>query len=215
MSLIDKYIEFNGKHPKAKKENRVYSEAPSPDWESYGCSYGSEFLKVDIDDFNHKTGELDEPIKGKPRSDAIVALLDDMKVSYNGIRTEHGKHLFFRMPESPEGIKALQDKGQIKNRQNWYCPLVVKMEWKFPTSDDHIPLQINGVRREFFKGSLDNTDVDELPFFLYPLQKGKTKPFDLDFPSGDRTQRIGAYLNSALLRYRITSRVEHMIQPMG
>lgn len=190
MTLIEEYIEFNGKHPKGfvKPEpgqiKREYYPEPNPHWKSYGCSYGSEFLKVDIDDYDHKTGELNEPIKGGPRSDAIVALLDDLNIKYNGIKTEHGKHLFFRKPETLEA----------KNIQNWYSPLAVLMEWKFPTSDDHIPLQINGVKREFFKGSLDNADVDELPFFLYPLQKGKTNPCNLEFRSGDRTQKLGGYL---------------------
>lgn len=179
-----RYIEFNGKHPKASKENRVYSEAPSPDWNSYGCSYDPDFLKVDIDDYNHKTEELEEPIRGKARSEAIISLLDNLNIRYNGIRTEHGKHLFFRKPETLEG----------KNKQNWYSPLTVKMEWKFPTSDDHIPLQVNGAKREFFRGSIENTEIDELPFFLFPLQGYRGKPFDLDFPSGDRTQKIGAYL---------------------
>ncbi|MEA4815965.1 MAG: hypothetical protein VB120_03790 [Lachnospiraceae bacterium] len=93
-----KYIEFTGKHPKDKKENRVYQEAPNLSWLSYGCSYSDDFLKIDIDDYNHKTNELEEPIKGKPRSEAIIALLDSLNVKYNGIKTDHGKHLFFRKP---------------------------------------------------------------------------------------------------------------------
>ncbi len=190
MILIVQYIEFNGKHPAGFKNPepnqspRKYYPKVNPRWDSYGCSYKPEFLKVDIDDYNHKTGEIDEPIKGKPRSEAVIALLDSLNIKYNGIRTEHGKHLFFRKPEALEA----------KNKQNWYCPVGVKMEWKFPTSDDHIPLQINRVKREFFRGSLENDDVDELPFFLFPLQGLHSKPFDLDFPSGKRTQKIGAYL---------------------
>lgn len=182
--MILQYIEFNGKHPRASKENRVYSDTPNPVWNSYGCSYDETFLKVDIDDYNHKTGELEEPIHGAGRSEAVVALLDDLNIRYNGIRTEHGKHLFFRKPETLDG----------KNKQNWYNPIAVRCEWKFPTSDDHIPLMVNGVKREFFKGAIDNRDVDELPFFLFPLQAYKHKSFDLSFPEGDRTQRLGAYL---------------------
>lgn len=49
----------------------------------------------------------------------------------------------------------------------------IKCEWKFPASDDHIPLKVNGVERKFFKGSIDNTEIDKLPFFLYPLQMDK------------------------------------------
>ena len=178
-----KYIEFNGKHPAAKKEERHYSDRPRTNWDSYGASYDAAFLKVDIDDYDD-SGKLKEPIDGKPRSYAIVRLLDNLKIRYNGIKTEHGKHLFFR---APEGLVQ-------KNKMHWYCPLGVKCEWKIPASDDHIPLMINGVERKFFKGSIDNEDVDELPFFLFPLQKSKDKPFELKFPQGDRTQKLGAYL---------------------
>lgn len=179
-----KYVEFNGKHPAATKEKRQYSDKPRKNWISYGASYSPEFLKVDIDDFSHKTGEIEEPIHGKPRSDAIVAILDSLGIRYNGIATEHGKHLFFRVPEWMEQ----------KNRgPRWICPLGIKCEWKFPASDDHIPLKINGVERKFFKGSITNEDIDELPPFLYPLQMDNTK-FKVEFPEGERTQKLGAYL---------------------
>ena len=185
-----KYIKFNGKHPAQTKDNREYANKPKAGWQSYGAAYGQDFLKVDIDDYTHSTGEIEEAIHGKPRSEAIISILEYLKIRYNGIKTEHGKHLFFRVPEWMEQ----------KNKVNWYCPLCVRMEWKFPASDDHIPLKINGVSREFFKGAIDNEDIDELPPFLYPLQKsrgqGKTKgsTFDLDFPEGNRTQKLGAYL---------------------
>lgn len=178
------YIEFNGKHPAVKKEDREYFDAPNKYWVSYGCSYDNGLLKVDIDDYSHKTNELEEPIHGKPRSEAVVAMLDSLGIRYNGIKTEHGKQLFFRKPIWLEE----------KNKINWYTPIGVKCEWKFPASDDHIPLKINGVERAFFRGSIDNTDVDELPYFLYPLQKYKAKSFDLTFTEGDRTQKLGAYL---------------------
>ncbi len=178
------YIEFNGKHPAAVKEQRVYSDNPQKNWNSYGAAYGSEYLKLDIDDFNHKTNEIEEPIHGKPRSETIVEILDSLGIRYNGIKTEHGKHLFFRVPEGLEQ----------KNRSSrWLCPLGIHCEWKFPASDDHIPLKINGVKRQFFKGSIDNTDIDELPPFLYPLQMDNAA-FKIDFPEGDRTQKLGAYL---------------------
>lgn len=177
------YIEFNGKHPTATKDNRQYSDKPRKNWNSYGASYSPYFLKLDIDDFK-KSGEIEEPIHGKPRSDAIVAILDSLEIRYNGIKTERGKHLFFRVPDGME---------QKNKNPRWLCPLGVKCEWKFPASDDHIPLKINGVEREFFKGSIDNEDIDELPPFLYPLQMDNAA-FKLDFPEGDRTQKLGAYV---------------------
>lgn len=177
------YIEFSGKHPTAEKDKRQYSDKPRKNWISYGASYSPVFFKLDVDDYK-KSGEIEEPIHGKPRSDAIVAILDFLKIRYNGIKTEHGKQLYFRVPEWMEQ----------RNKINWYCPLGVKCEWKFPSRDDHIPLKINGVEREFFKGSITNEDIDELPPFLYPLQGYKNKPFMLDFPEGDRTQKLGAYV---------------------
>lgn len=171
------YIKFNGKHPEAEKDKRHYSDNPRKNWNSYGASYSPVFFKLDIDDFK-KSGEIEEPIHGKPRSDALVAILDFLKIRYNGIKTEHGKQLYFRVPDWMEQ----------RNKINWYCPLGVKCEWKFPSRDDHIPLKINGVEREFFKGSITNED------FLYPLQGYKNKPFMLDFPEGGRTQKLGAYI---------------------
>lgn len=179
-----KYIEFNGKHPKNKKEDRVYLEKPNQKWKSFGASYSTEYMKVDIDDYDHKTGELENIVKGKPASDVIVEILDFLKVKYNAIATEHGKHFFFKKPATLAST----------NKINWVCPLGIRLEWKFPFSDDHIPLMINGVERKFIKGSIDNTDVDELPAFLYPLQKSVKKPFELSFPQGDRTGRLGGYI---------------------
>lgn len=176
-----KYIEFNGKHPAAAKENRVYFDAPAPEWIDYGAAYPSGYMKVDIDDRDHKTGELTEPIRGKPRSTVIISILDTLQIHYLGIRTNHGVHLFFRVPEDMER----------KNKQNWVSALNVTLECKFPESDDHIPLQIGGIKREIFS---DPVQLDTLPSFLWPVQKSRLKPFDMTFPDGDRTQKLGGYL---------------------
>lgn len=182
--MLEQYIEFDGKHTKAKKENRQYSDKINPDWISYGCSYHDYILKLDVDDYDRKTGTLEEAIHGRPRSEAIMKLLDDLGIRYNAIRTEHGVQLFFRVPA--QMVK--------KTIPPWYSVIGVKCEWKFPDSDDHIPLKVNGVERVFIKGSLQNNDIDELPFFLYPLQKAKERPYDITFPSGARTQELGGYL---------------------
>ena len=179
------YTRFNGKHPAATKEKRLYYDKPDDSWTDYGAKYSSEYLKIDIDDRDKKTGELVNPIRGTPRSEIVVSILDAIGVKYNGIITDRGKHLFFKTPE------RLKDH---KNIDNWVTPLGVAMEWKFPTSDDHIPIKIGRTVRQFFKGSIDNTDVDELPFFLYPLQKGMNRPINMTFPEGDRTQPLGGYL---------------------
>lgn len=178
-----KYIAFSGKYPTGKKEDRHYTDKP-PRKGDYGAAYDPKYLKVDIDDFDHKTGKLENPIHGKARSEAIVAILNNLGIKYNGIATEHGKHLFFRVPEGLEK----------KNRgSRWLCPLGIKMEWRFSEHDDHIPLKVNGVKRKFFKGCIDNEDIDELPYFLYPLQMDNAS-FKVEFPEGDRTQHLGGYL---------------------
>jgi len=146
------YIEFNGKHPKATRESRVYSDSPDPSWVDYGVRYPEGYLKVDIDDRDHKTGALEDPIKGKPRSAAVVELLQALNIHFTGIQTDHGVHLIFKAPD-PEHLAR-------KNKQNWISLINVKMEWKFPESDDHIPLQINGIERKIFS---DEADPDTLP----------------------------------------------------
>ena len=199
-----KYIEFNGKHPAATKDNRQYQDRPRKNWNSYGALYSPDFLKVDIDDFK-KSGEIEEPIHGRPRSDTIVEILDSLGIRYNGIKTERGKHLFFRVPEWME---------QKNKNPRWLCPLGVKMEWKFPASDDHIPLKINGVERVFFKGSIINEDIDELPPFLYPLQMDNAA-FKVDFPEGDRTQKLGAYVFYLVKKGYTAEQVFQIVQIMN
>lgn len=177
------YVKFSGPKFPGDKSAREYLMAPQRGWCNYGASYDSAFLKVDVDDYDHKTGELKDPVRGQPKSDIIQAILDNLDVRYNGICTEHGRHFFFRVPEGMEQ----------KNKINWLCPLGIQLEWKYPASDDHIPLKVNGVMRKFFKGSIGNEEIDELPPFLWPIQKGQ-KPFDISFPPGGRTQKLGAYL---------------------
>ena len=178
-----KYIEFIGNHP-AEKEDRQYFDNPQDNWSSYGAAYGKEYLKMEISDYDKTTGELIEPVRGKAQSDAVVAILNFLKIRYNGIKTEHGKQLLFLKP----------DKLGRTNKVNWYSPLGIKADWRFPESGDVIPLAINGIQRTFFRGSITNTEIDELPPFLYPLQKSKTKPLDLEFRNGNISNRLLSYL---------------------
>ena len=184
-----KYIEFIGNHP-AEKEDRQYFDSPQDNWSSYGVAYGNEYLKVELTDYDKTTGELIEPVRGKAQSDVVIAILDLLKIRYNGIKTENGKQLFFRKPE----------KLGRTNKVNWYSPLGIKADWRFPESGDVIPLMINGVERKFFKGTITNSDIDELPPFLYPLQKSKAKPLDLEFRNGNIRNRLLSYLFALVKR---------------
>ena len=185
-----KYVEFIGNHPAEKEKDRQYFDSPQDNWSSYGAAYGKGYLKVEITDYDKTTGELIEPVCGKAQSDAVVAILDLLKIRYNGIKTEHGKQLFFRKPENL---------GRT-NRVNWYSPFGIKADWRFSESGDVIPLMINGISRNFFRGSITNTEIDELPPFLYPLQKSKTKPLDLEFRNGNIRNRLQSYLFALVKR---------------
>lgn len=185
-----KYVEFSGNHPAEKEKDRQYFDSPQEDWSSYGAAYGKEYLKVEITDYDKTTGELIEPVRGKAQSDVIVAILDFLKIRYNGIKTENGKQLFFSKPE----------KLGRTNKVNWYSPLGIKTDWRFPESGDIITLMINGIERKFFKGSIEDTEIDELPPFLYPLQKSKTKPLDLEFRNGNIRNMLLSYLFALVKR---------------
>ena len=112
-----KYIEFYGKHPAAKKEDRKPLKQPDSGWNSYGVSYSREFLKLDCDDYSHKTDELENIVNGRPASDVVKDILDSLGIKYNGIATEHGKHFFFRRPERLEE----------RNKQKWVCPIGIEL----------------------------------------------------------------------------------------
>ncbi len=185
-----KYIEFIGNHPAEKEEDRQYFDSPQQNWSSYGAVYGKEYLKVEITDYNKTTGEPIEPIRGKAQSDVVIAILDLLKIKYNGIKTENGKQLFFRKP----------GKLAQTNKLNWYSTLRIRADWRFPESGDVIPLMINGIERRFFKGNIEDTEIDELPPFLYPLQKSKAKPLDLEFRNGNIRDRFLSYLFALVKR---------------
>jgi len=183
--LIKGFCEYKDKRPKEKEGSRVYSDLPLQGVD-FGARMQQGFVKVDIDDYDHKTGELVEPINGKPRSEAIKMILDDLGIKYNLMVTESGKHFYFR----------ISDNVTEKSKINWYTPIGIKVELKLGggSSKEHIPIKVNGVERKFVVGDLYNEDIDYLPVFLHPLQKPRNKPFDLDILSGDRNNSFSSYL---------------------
>lgn len=181
MQKIKGFWKTTGKHPQGKEENRQLLKNP-PEQGNYCAVYGDGIIQIDIDDYDHKTGELTEPVKGLPRSEAVTAFLDSFNYKYDGILTDNGKHLVFRLPE---------DYPYTGNKINWFCALGVRIEAKITKPVELI--FVNGHKREHFKGSLYNEDLDELPWFLYPLQKSKNKPFLLEFEAGDRNNHLSEY----------------------
>lgn len=180
--MIQGYWKSNGKIPLGKEEERILLPDP-PDSGDYVAVYKTrKIARVDIDDYSHQSGEIEEPIKGKPRSESILKYLDDNCYKYNAIRTEHGVHIVMLLPESFE---------IPKNRNNWYCALGLKIE--IHVTKVFEPIVVNGNRRTFFKGDLQNTDIDYLPPALYPMQKGKEKPFRMVFEEGDRNNHLSEY----------------------
>lgn len=181
MSLISGYWQTQGKRPTSKEENRIlYAHPPEGDY----CAVfeTGSIVIVDIDDFNHHSGELDDPIRGNPRSEAVLQYLDKHGYKYNGIRTENGVHLEFAFP-SKFNIDG--------NKNNWFSALGVKIEIKVTKPMELI--RVNGIERKCFKGSIGSADIDELPPCLYPLQKSREKPFHMDFSTGSRNNSLSAY----------------------
>lgn len=174
------YWRTQGKIPIGKENQRtLYQTPPEGD---YCAVYDDSIVSIDIDDFDHKTGEVVNPVRGKPRSEAVIAFLEEHGVKYNGIRTEYGVHLDFRKPS---------DFKIESNKNGWYCPLGVEIEVKVTKVVELVV--VNGVKRQCFKGSFTNENIDELPSALFPLQKSQNKPFDMNFEAGNRNNRLSEY----------------------
>lgn len=184
--MINGYCKSKGKRALEKEINRIYyDDLPKKHNGDYMARLKEGFVKVDIDDFDHKSNELVESINGIARSEVIKEILDDLGIKFNLMVTENGKHFYFKLP------KDLISSNKI----NWYSAIGIKCEWKLGggTSKEHIPLKVNGVVREWIKGDILNEDIDYLPSFLYPLQKSKERPFDLNISSGNRNSRLSEY----------------------
>ena len=179
--MILGYWATRGKIPIGTEENRTLHSFP-PDGDHCAVFETGSIIIVDVDDYNHQTGEIEEPVRGKPRSEAVIEFLNNYGYRYNGIRTEKGVHLEFRFPTGFE-ITA--------NKNNWFCPLGMKIEVKVTKPVELVV--VNGIERQCFKGAIGDPGIDELPPALWPIQKSKDKPFCMDFSAGDRNNRLSAY----------------------
>ncbi len=187
--MISGICKAEGKHPKGTEDTWTYYPADKsiPRWNGDECArLKAGFLKFDYDDFDKKTGKPIHQIRGERGSDVLKSMLDTQGVSYNLLLTERGKHFYFKLPDGVTDSKKI----------NWQTVTGIEAEWHpgEGTAKTHIPYKVNGIMRQWLVGSMTNEDIDPLPFWLYPLQKSKDKPFDLNFPAGDRTQKLGAYL---------------------
>ena len=104
-------MKANGKFPLEPEERREYyaPEDSIPRWNGDECGrLKAGFLKLDIDDRDHKTEQLIDPIHDQPRSDAVKAWLDSKKIHYNLMITEHGKHFYSRFRQTSHITRTLQ-----------------------------------------------------------------------------------------------------------
>ncbi|WP_094762474.1 DNA primase family protein [Intestinimonas massiliensis (ex Afouda et al. 2020)] len=209
--MIDGICRANNKHPSEDEKNRVYF---SPDEKISGyngdlCArLKAGFLKLDIDDFDHRTGELDEPIKGNPRSEAVLAWLNSKGIRYNLMITEHGKHFYFRVP---------QNYPHETNKINWYSALGIKVEVKLGggQSKEHIPFKVGGVLRKWAAGDMLNEAIDELPVELWPLQKSKNRPFDFTTLSDARNNGFSEYAFALAWKGYTIEQIQSTIQAIN
>lgn len=179
--LIKGYWKTNGKIPIGKEENRILYNTP-PEEGDYCAVYENNVIQIDIDDYKKETFEPVGRIRGKEKSEILSEYLDSHSIRYNGIKTERGRHFIFYLPSwYPHET----------NKTDWYCALGFSLEAKITKIVEIV--RIGGNERRFFKGSLTNERIDALPYALMPIQKGKEKPFSLNFVEGDRNNHISEY----------------------
>lgn len=206
--MIDGICKAHNKHPSEDEGSRMYF-APDERIKDYNGDLCARlkpgFLKLDIDDFSHKTGELDEPINGNPRSEAIRSWLDSKSIRYNLMITEHGKHFYFKVPPNYPH-KA--------NKINWYSALGIKVEVKLGggQSKEHIPFKVGGVPRKWAVGDMQNEDIDDLPAELWPLQKSKNRPFDFTTLSDARNSGFSEYAFTLAWKGYTIEQIQSIIQ---
>lgn len=180
--MIKGYWKSHGKIPDGKEESRILLSEPPQDHDYVAVYQDDVIIRYDIDDYDHKTGKLVDAVKGKPRSEAVLKYLDDHEYQYVAIRTEHGVHIVMNRP----------DWFKIgSNRLNWYCALGIKIEAHVTKVFE--PLRVNGIDRQFIKGNLTDSVVDPSAPALIPMQKGKEKPFLMEFQQGDRNNHFSEY----------------------
>lgn len=187
--MISGICKAQGKYPKGLEKDWVYylPDEAIPNWSGDECArLKAGFVKVDIDDYDKKTGAPIGFIKSERRSDVIKRMLDNQGVKYNLLLTERGKHFYFRLPDNLIESKKI----------NWQTPIAIEVEYHpgEGTSKTHIPYKVNGIVRTWEVGSMTNEDIDDLPIWLYPLQKYKHKPFDLNIQSGSRNSALSSYV---------------------
>ena len=182
MRLIKGYWKSHGKIPDGKEENRVLLSEPPASGDYVAVYQDDLIVRYDIDDYDHQTGELVDAVKGRPRSEAVLQYLNDHEYQYVAIRTEHGVHIIMLLPES---FKI------TSNRLNWFCAMGIKIEAHITKVFE--PLKVNGIERQFIKGNLIDADISHSAPALFPLQKGKEKPFLMEFQTGDRNNHISEY----------------------
>lgn len=206
--MISGICKAYNKHPSEDEGRRVYFK-PGEKIKGYNGDLCARlkpgFLKLDIDDFDHNTSELDEPIKGEPRSEAVLAWLDSKGIRYNLMITEHGKHFYFRVPS---------DYPHSTNKINWYSALGIKAEIKLGggQSKEHIPFKVGGVLRKWAVGDMLNEDIDPLPAELWPLQKSKNRPFDFTTLSDARNSGFSEYAFALAWKGYTVEQIQSVVQ---
>ena len=187
--MISGICKANGKFPMGKEESWKYYPVDKsiPKWSGDECArLKTGFVKFDYDDFDKETGAPIHLIREQRGSDVLKQILDEQGIRYNLMLTERGKHFYFKLPE------GITDSRKI----NWQTVTGFESEWHpgEGSSKAHIPYKVNGIMRIWDVGSMTNEDIDDLPCWLYPLQKSKDKPFDLSIVSGNRNSALSSYL---------------------
>jgi putative DNA primase/helicase len=162
--MIKGYARLTGKFPSGGIDKcKILKNPPvKGDW----CAiYDDSVVMIDVDSYDHEGNkELQEPINGKPKHEAILEYLDEYDYKYNLISNPYtgNVHIIMKKP------KDFEIDG---NKNNWYCALGIRIEVKVTKIWEN--MKVNEVKRDFVKGSFES-ELDELAPGLFPIQKSMT-----------------------------------------
>ncbi|MCV2499608.1 phage/plasmid primase, P4 family [Melissococcus plutonius] len=110
-------------------------------------------------------------------SKILLKIIKDLNIGCAVLKTNKGIHLYFKSSEL------------TKNSIEWYSPVGINVTIKLGVKNTADPLKINGKTRKWL---VKTNEYDELPKWLYPMDKKRNHITDID--EGNRNQELFNYI---------------------
>lgn len=161
----------DGKRPLEKYKNRTdfYNLKDVEKLNSYGGVLKNGIVQIDIDN--------------KEDSERVYKIIKALNINCIVLNTTRGKHFYF---------KNTKVNGR---KQGWFTPIGIKVDTGLGDQNAVIPLKVLGRKRRFIKITPIDT-LEELPYWLFPVQKNNF----IDF----KTLKQGDGRNQTLFNYILT-----------